>query len=162
MQKLCFGGGQGHVRVPSPFSGFFDSVGDEQRGGADGRAQRVADYVVYLRHAEGIAVLDMLNSHTENTADERCNGDSNPAVPFPRQRIRQRQPQWEEEEYVHQHLAVELQLLPGGDDGGKRREDQASAAFRADEDRCIKYGRSHQGRQNEVSALPTLCGYMRG
>lgn len=92
MQELCFGGCQGHVRVPSPFFVFFDGVGDEQRGGADERAQRVADHVVHLRHAEGAAVLGVLDSGAEDTADKRCEDDSKPAVPLSRQGVGQRQP----------------------------------------------------------------------
>ena len=122
MEELCFDGGQGHVRVPNPFSGFFDGVGDEQRGGTDERTQRVADHVIYLRHAESITILGVLNSRAENTADERRKSDSAPAVPLLRQRVGQRQPQREEEEYIHQHLAVEFRLVLGGDEGGERGE----------------------------------------
>lgn len=38
MKKLCFSSGQSHVRVPNPFSVFFDNVGYEQRGGTAERA----------------------------------------------------------------------------------------------------------------------------
>ena len=110
--------------MPNPFSGFFDGAGDEQRGRADERAQRVADHVIHLRHTEGVAVLCVLNSRAENAADERREGDSNPAVPLLWQCIGQRQPLWEEEKHVHQHLAVEFRLLPRGDEGGEGGEDK--------------------------------------
>ena len=84
MQELCFGGGQGHVRVPSPFFVFFDGVSDEQRGGADERAQRVADHVVRLRKPQRVTVLGVLDSRTENAADERCEDDSKPTMPLSR------------------------------------------------------------------------------
>ena len=134
MQELCFGGGQGHVRVPSPFSGFFDGVSDEQRCRADERAQRVADHVVHLRHAEGITVLRVLNSRAENATDECCEDDSKPAVPLSRQGIGKRQPQREEEEDVHQHLAVELRLYPRGGQGGEGCEDDLIIAGCAGQD----------------------------
>lgn len=123
MQELCFGGGQGHVRVPNPFSVFFDGVGDEQRSGADECTQRVADHVIRLRKAQRVTVLGVLDSRAERAADERCEDDSKPAVPLSRQGIGKRQPQREEEEDVHQHLAVELRLLPGSNEGGKRKQD---------------------------------------
>ena len=82
MEKLCFGGGQGHVRVPNPFSGFFDGVGNQQRGGTDKRAKRVADHIIYLCHAEGITVLRVLDSRAENAADECREDDSPPVVPL--------------------------------------------------------------------------------
>lgn len=123
MEELCFDGCQGHVRVPNPFSGFFDGVSDEQRGGADERAQRVADHIIHLRHAEGITVLGILNPRTERASDKRREGDPAPAVPLSRQRIGQRQPQREEEEDVHQHLAVEFRLYPRGGQGGEGGED---------------------------------------
>lgn len=110
--------------MPNPFSGFFDDVGDKQRGGADECAQRVADYIIHLRHAESVAVLDVLNPRAENATDKRREGDSNPAVPLLRQCIGQRQPLWEEEKHVHQHLAVEFRLLPRGGEGGKGGEDK--------------------------------------
>ena len=124
MQELCFGGGQGHVRVPNPFSGFFDGVGDEQRGGTDERAQRVADHVVRLRKPQRAAVLCVLDPRAENAADKRREDDSAPAVPLSRQGIGKRQPQREEEKYVHQHLAVELRLLPGSGKRSEGREDE--------------------------------------
>lgn len=84
MQELCFGGGQGHVRVPNPFSVFFDGVGDEQRSGADECTQRVADHVIHLRKAQRVTVLGVLDSRAERAADERCEDDSKPAVPLSR------------------------------------------------------------------------------
>lgn len=160
MKELCFGGGQGHVG--NPFFVFFDGVGDKQRDGPNKRAQRVADHIVRLRHAEGVAVLGILDPCAEDTAYERRESDSTPTMPLPRQRIGQHQPQREKEKDVHQHLPVKLRLLPGGGKRGKGREDQTGAAFRAGEDRCIKYGRGHQDRQNEVAAPPVprshICG----
>lgn len=134
MQELCFGGGQGHVRVPNPFSVFFDGVGDEQRCRADERAQRVADHVVHLCHAESVAVLCVLDPRAENAADKRREDDSAPAVPLLRQGIGQRQPQREEEEDVHQHRAVEFWLLECGGEGGKRGEDELVITGRAGQD----------------------------
>ena len=162
MQKLSLRGGQGHVRVSSPFFVFFDGVSGKQRRSTEKRAQRVADHVVHLRHAESVAVLGTLDSRAERTADERCEDDSAPTVPLSRQGVGKRQPQREEEEDVHQHLAVNLRLYPCGGQGGKGDEDQAGTAFRAGKDRCIKYSPGHQARQNEVSALPMFRGYMCG
>ena len=119
--------------MPNPFSVFFDGVGDKQRGGTDERAQCVADHVVRLRHAEGITVLRVLDSCAERAADERCEGNSAPAMPLSRQRIGQRQPQREEEKDVHQHLAVNLRLYPCGGQGGEGGEDQTGAALGAAE-----------------------------
>lgn len=96
MEKLCFGGGQGHVRVPNPFSGFFDGAGNKQRGGTDERAQRVADHVVRLRKPQRAAVLGVLDPRAERTADKCCEGDFAPTVPLSRQGIGKRQPQREE------------------------------------------------------------------
>lgn len=122
MQELCFGGGQGHVRVPSPFFVFFDGVSGKQRGGTDERAQRVADHVVRLRKPQRAAVLRVLDSRAERAADERREDDSAPTVPLLRQGIGKRQPQREEEKHIHQHRAVELRLLPGSGQGGKGGE----------------------------------------
>ena len=133
MQELCFSGCQGHVCMPNPFSGFFDGVGDEQRGGTDERAQRVADHVIRLRKAQRVAVLGVLDSRAERAADERCEDNPQPTVPLSRQGIGQCHPQWEEEEDVHQHLAVELRLYPRGGKGGEGGEDQAGAALGAAE-----------------------------
>ena len=123
MQELCFGGGQGHVRVPSPFSVFFDGVGDEQRSGAEERTQRVADHVVRLRKPQRAAVLRVLDPRAEDAANECREGDSAPTVPLSRQGIGQRQPQREEEKDVHQHLAVKLRLLAGSGKRSEGRED---------------------------------------
>lgn len=133
MEKLCFSGGQGHLRVSSPFFVFFDGVSGKQRRSAEKRAQGVADHVVHLRHAESVAVLGILDSRAERAADERCEDDSKPAVPLSRQGVGKRQPQREEEEDVHQHLAVNLQLYPCGGQGGKGGEDQTGAALGAAE-----------------------------
>ena len=123
MEELSLRGGQGHVRVPSPFFVFFDGGGDEQRSGADECTQRVADHIIHLRHAEGITVLRVLNSRAERAADEHCEGDSAPTMLLSRQGVGKRQPQREEEEDVHQHLAVKLRLLPRSGQGGKGGED---------------------------------------
>lgn len=90
MQELCFGGGQGHIRVPNPFSVFFDGVSGKQRHRAEERAQGVADHVVRLRKPQRAAVLRVLDSRTENAADERCEDDSAPTVPLLRQGIGER------------------------------------------------------------------------
>lgn len=92
MKELCFGGGQGHVRVPNPFSVFFDGVGGEQRCRADERAQRVADYVVRFRKPQRVTVLGVLDSRAERAADERCEDNPQPTVPLSRQGIGQCQP----------------------------------------------------------------------
>lgn len=92
MKKLSLRGGQGHVRVPSPFFVFFDGVSDEQRCRADERAQRVADHVVRFRKPQRAAVLGVLDSRAENAADECCENDSAPTVPLSRQGVGQRQP----------------------------------------------------------------------
>lgn len=133
MKELSLRGGQGHVRVSSPFFVFFDGVSDEQRCRADERAQRVADHVVRLRKPQRVAVLRVLDSRAEGAADERCEDDSAPTVPLSRQGVGQRQPQREEEEDVHQHLAVNLRLYPHGGQGGKGGEDQTGAALGAAE-----------------------------
>lgn len=135
---------------------------DKQGRRAEQHAERVAEHVVRLRHAEGEAVLRVLDPRAEQAAGKYCDADPPPVVPSPRQRIREREAEREEEKYVHQHLAVELRLLPRGGEGGKGGEDKAIAAFRPIEDCCIKYSPGHQERQNEVSALPTFCGYMCG
>ena len=154
MQELCFGGGQGHVRVPNPFSGFFDGVGDEQRGGTDERAQGVADHVVRLRKPQRAAVLGVLNSRAEDAADERCEDDSAPTVPLLRQGIRERQPQREEEKDVHQHLAVEFRLLLGGGEGGKRGEDELVVARCAIQNGGVEDGYDSCTKQHKICHRP--------
>ena len=133
MKKLSLRGGQGHVRVPSPFFVFFDGVCGKQRCSAEKRAQGVADHVVRLRKPQRAAVLSILDPRAERAADERCEDDSAPTVPLSRQGVGKRQPQREEEEDVHQHLAVKLRLLPHSGQGGKGGEDQAGAALGAAE-----------------------------
>ena len=123
MQKLRFGGSQGHGH--GPFLVFFHGVGQQQRGRADERAQRVADHVVRLRHAEGEAVLRVLDPRAEGAAGQRREGDAEPAVPCARQGVGQRQPQREEEEDVHQHLPVNLRLLPCSRKRGEGGEDKS-------------------------------------
>ena len=44
MKELSLRGGQGHVRVSSPFFVFFDGVSGKQRRSAEKRAQGVADH----------------------------------------------------------------------------------------------------------------------
>ena len=117
---------------------FFDGMRDEQRSGADERAQRVADHVIHLRHAESITVLGVLNPRAEDKADERCDDDSAPAVPLPQQRIGQRQPQREEKKDVHQHLTVEFRLLLRGGDGSEGSEDEFIIAGRASQDSDVE------------------------
>lgn len=133
MKELSLRGGQGHVRVSSPFFVFFDGVSGKQRRSAEKRAQGVADHIVRLRKSQRAAVLGVLNSRAERAADKRCEDDSKPTVPLSRQGIGKRQPQREEEEDVHQHLAVKLRLLPRSGQGGKGGEDQTGAAFGAAE-----------------------------
>ena len=133
MKELSLRGGQGHVRVSSPFFVFFDGVSGKQRRCAEKRAQRVADHVVRLRKPQRVAVLDVLDSRAERAADERCEDDSAPTVPLSRHGVGKRQPQREEEEDVHQHLAVEFGLLPRGGQGCEGGEDQTGAALGAAE-----------------------------
>lgn len=154
IEELCFGGGQGHVRVPNPFFVFFDGVSDEQRGGAEERAQRVADHVVRFRKPQRAAVLGVLDSRTERAADKRCEDDPQPAVPLSRQGIRKRQPQREEEEDVHQHLAVNLRLLPRSGQGGKGGEDDLIIAGCAGQDGGVEDGYSDHTRQHEICYRP--------
>ena len=92
MQKLSLRGGQGHVRVSSPFFVFFDGVSGKQRRSAEGRAQGVADHVIRLRKAQRVTVLGVLDSRAERAADERCEGDFAPTVPLSRQGVGQCQP----------------------------------------------------------------------
>ena len=138
MKKLSLRGGQGHVRVPSPFFVFFDGVSGKQRRSAEERAQRVADHVIRLRKPQRAAVLGVLDSRTENAADERCEDDSAPTVPLLRQGIRERQPQREEEKHIHQHRAVELRLYPCGGQGGKGGENGLGNPRRAGQDRGVE------------------------
>lgn len=133
MKELSLRGGQGHVRVSSPFFVFFDGVSGKQRRSAEKRAQGVADHIVRLRKSQRVAVLGVLDSRAERTADERCEDDSAPTVPLSRQGVGKRQPQREEEEDVHQHLAVNLRLYPRGGQGGEGGEDQTGAALGAAE-----------------------------
>lgn len=85
MQKLRFCGSQGHGR--GPFLVFFHGVGQQQRCCADERPQRVADHVIRLRHAEGEAVLRVLDPRAEDAAGQRREGDAVPAVPPSRQGV---------------------------------------------------------------------------
>ena len=133
IKELSLRGGQGHVRASSPFFVFFDGASDEQRGGAEERAQRVADHVIRLRKPQRVAVLGVLDSCTERAADERCEDDSAPTVPLSRQGVGKRQPQREEEEDVHQHLAVNLWLYLRGGQGREGGKNQAGAALGAAE-----------------------------
>lgn len=133
MKELSLRGGQGHVRVSSPFFVFFDGVSGKQRRSAEKRAQGVADHIVRLRKSQRVAVLGVLDSRAERTADERCEDDSAPTVPLSRQSVGKRQPQREEEEDVHQHLAVNLRLLPRGGQRCEGGEDQTGAALGAAE-----------------------------
>lgn len=157
IQKLYFSGRQGHVRMPNPFSGFFDSVGAKQRCGTDERAQRVADHVVRLRKPQRVAVLGVLDSRTENAADERCEGDFAPAMPLSRQGVGKRQPQREEEEDVHQHLAVNLRLYPRSGQGRKGGEDGLGKPRRASQDGGVEDDeRSHTGERGVEKYSPSF------
>ena len=97
---------------------FFNGMGDQQRGGADERAQGVANHVIHLCHTEGVAVLGILDSRTEDAANKRRESNPDPTVPLSWQRIGQRQPQWEKEKDVHQHFTVKFWLLLCGCEGG--------------------------------------------
>ena len=119
--KLCFSRRKGHHGVSCPFLMFFHDVGDHQRGRADKRTQRVADHVIRLRHTKGIVVLGVLNDGAQQTGKERCNTNAHPSAEPLWERVGERQPQGEEEEYVHQHFAVKLRLLLGSGKGGKDR-----------------------------------------
>lgn len=132
MQKLRFCGSQGHGR--GPFLVFFHGVGQQQRGRANERPQRVADHVIRLRHAEGKAVLRVLDPRAEDAAGQRREGDAEPAVPLSRQGVGHRQPQREEEKDVHQHLPVKLRLLPRGRKRGEGGEDGGVGPGRAGEE----------------------------
>lgn len=158
MQKLRFGGSQGHGR--GPFLVFFYGVGEKQRGRADERAQRVADHVVRLRHAEGEAVLRVLDPRAEDAAGQRREDDAEPAMPGARQGVGQRQPQREEEEDVHQHLPVKLRLLPRSRESGEGGEDKSCVPLRTAEHGRIEYGYRHQNAQNEVPSSPTPNSYV--
>lgn len=92
MKELSLRGGQGHVRVSSPFFVFFDGVSGKQRRSAEKRAQGVADHIVRLRKSQRVAVLGVLDSRAERTADERCEDNPQPTVPLSRQGIGQCQP----------------------------------------------------------------------
>lgn len=154
MKKLSLRGGQGHVRVPSPFFVFFDGVSDEQRGRADERAQRVADHIVRLRKPQRAAVLDVLDSRAKDAADKRCEGDFAPTVPLSRQRIGQRQPQREEEEDVHQHLAVKLGLYPRGGQGGEGGEDGLGNPWCAGQEGGVEDHSNNNIQNDAISISP--------
>lgn len=104
---------------------------DKQRRRAEQRAERVAEHVVRLRKSQRKAILRVLDPRAEQAAGKYCDADPPPVVPSPRQGIRERQPQREEEEDIHQHLAVELRLHPRSGEGCKGGEDEAAAAGRA-------------------------------
>ena len=87
IQKLCFGGCQGHVHMPNPFLVFFDDAGEEQRCRVSKRAQRIANHAVPFRHAEGAEVLGVLDPYAEEAADKRREDDPDPAIPLPRQLV---------------------------------------------------------------------------
>lgn len=123
---------------------FFHGVGQQQRGRADERPQRVADHVIRLRHAQGKAVLRVLDPRAEDAAGQRREGKPPPAVPCARQGVGQCQPQWEEEEDVHQHFAVEFRLLPRGREGGEGGEDKSCVPLRAAKYGRIEYGYRHR------------------
>ena len=87
-----------------------------------------------------MTVLCVFDSRAEDAADERREDDSAPAVPLPRQRIGQCQPQREEEKYIHQHRAVELWLLLGGGESCEGRKDDLVIAGRAGQDGGVEDG----------------------
>lgn len=155
MQKLCFGGSQGHGR--GPFLVFFHGVGQQQRGRADKRTQRIADHVVRLRHAEGETVLRVLDPRAEDTAGQRREGDAEPAVPCARQGVGQRQPQRKEEKDVHQHLPVKLRLLPRGREGGEGGEDGGVGPGRAGEEGGVEDDRCGHAEQDHIDCDSDFC-----
>ena len=155
MQKLCFGGSQGHGR--GPFLVFFHGVGQQQRGRADERPQRVADHVIRLRHAQGKAVLRVLDPRAEDAAGQRREGKPPPAVPPSRQGVGQCQPQWEEEEDVHQHLSVKLRLLPRGREGGEGGEDGGVDPRRAGEEGGVEDDRCRHAEQDYIDGDSDFC-----
>lgn len=154
MQELCFGSGQGHVRVPSPFFVFFDGVRGKQGRRAEQRAERVAEHVVRLRKSQREAVLRALDPRTEHASGKYCDANPPPVVPSPRQRVRERQPQREEQEHIHQHLAVELRLLPRSGQRGEGSEDKAAAAGRAGQDGSIEDDYNGHTRQHKICHRP--------
>ena len=81
LQELCFGGGEGHAFADPPFFMDFDGMGEKERGGADKRAERVADHVIRLGKAQRIAVLNVLDGDAEQACGERGERDSAPAMP---------------------------------------------------------------------------------
>ena len=103
---------------------------DKQGRRAEQRAERVADHVVRLRKSQCKAILRALDPRAEQAAGKYCDADSPPVVPSPRQGIREREAEREEEKYVHQHLAVNLRLHPRSGKGGKGGEDDLIAAGR--------------------------------
>ena len=155
MQKLRFGGSQGHGR--GPFLVFFHGVGQQQRGRADERAQCVADHVVRLRHAEGEAVLRVFDPRAEDAAGQRREGDAEPAVPCARQGVGQCQPQREEEEDVHQHLAVKLRLLPRSREGGEGGEDSGVGPGGAGEKGGVEDDCRRYTEQDHIDGDSDLC-----
>lgn len=155
MQKLCFGGSQGHGR--GPFLVFFHGVGQQQRGCADERPQRVADHVVRLRHAQGETVLRVLDPRAEGAAGQRREGDAKPAMPCARQGVGQRQPQREEEKDVHQHLPVKLRLLPRGCEGGEGGEDSGVDPGRAGADGGVEDDRCRHAEQDHIDGDSDFC-----
>lgn len=152
MQKLRFGGSQGHGR--GPFLVFFYGAGQQQRGRADECAKRVADHVVRLRHAEGEVVLRVLDPCAEDAAGQRREGNPPPAVPCAWQGVGQRQPQREEQKDVHQHRAVQLRLLPRRHESGEGGEDGGVAPGHAGEEGGVEDGYHHQNTQRKVPPSP--------
>lgn len=155
MQKLRFCGSQGHGR--GPFLMFFHGVGQQQRGRADERPQRVADHVIRLRHAEGKAVLRVLDPRAEDAASQRRGGNAEPAVPLSRQGVGHRQPQREEEKDVHQHLPVKLRLLPRGRERGEGGEDGGVDPGRAGEEGGVEDDRCGHAEQDHIDGDSDLC-----
>lgn len=97
---------------------------------AEQRTERVADHVVRLRKSQREAILRALDPRAEQAAGKGCDADPKPTVPPARQGVREREAEREEEKYVHQHLAVELRLLPRGGERGKGGKDDLVAAGR--------------------------------
>ena len=134
---------------------------DKQGRRAEQRAERVAEHIVRLRHAEGEAVLRVLDPRAEQAAGKGCDADPKPTVPPARQGVREREAEREEEKYVHQHLAVELRLHPRSGEGGKGGEDKAAALSAAEQGR-IKDHRSAHEQQRKIPRPPLPLGHAGG
>lgn len=145
MQKLRFCGSQGHGRGPA-------AAMLRRR-----TSPACADHVIRLRHAEGKAVLRVLDPRAEDAAGQRREGNAEPAVPLSRQGVGHRQPQREEEKDVHQHLPVKLRLLPRGRKRGEGGEDGGVGPGRAGEEGGVEDDRCGHAEQDHIDGDSDLC-----